>query len=80
MSVQPYEEVPVSSHGFTLSRFLWRHYERRIRGAVEACLKLNPGLSATLTIPVGTRVKVPLYSAKQQEAEEQRVIPTRWFD
>ncbi|MFS8180910.1 tail protein X [Pseudovibrio denitrificans] len=80
MADQDFEEIPVTSHGFTLSRLLWRHYKQRIRGSVEACLKLNPGLSATLTIPVGTRVKVPLISAGQQAVEEERVTPTRWFD
>ncbi len=55
----------VKSEGMTLARFIWATFRRQPVGLLEAALELNPGLAATVTLPVG---KVILFPAEMVAA------------
>nr|WP_319513682.1 tail protein X [uncultured Cohaesibacter sp.] len=65
------EVITVSRQGLTLSSLLWRKNKMRIEGLVERCLALNPGLSNTAILPVGTEVTMPILSAEEKQAGQE---------
>lgn len=52
--------VTVKVAGLTLSKLLWQESGERVDGLVERCLPLNPGLSASVILPVGSEVTIPV--------------------
>lgn len=55
------ERVVVKGDGITLSRLLWRRFQRPVPGQLARTLDANPGLAALGPyIPPGTSVTIPL--------------------
>jgi phage tail protein X len=60
MSTAPTITEVVQIEGLRLSQVIWRRFKRQPVGYIERVLGINPGISANIDIPVGTRVKLPL--------------------
>lgn len=46
--------------GLTLANVIWRKYRRQPDGFIGKVLDLNPGLSASIEIPVGAVIIFPI--------------------
>lgn len=68
------ETITVTREGQNLSGVLWARYKRLPDGLVEACLDTNPGLSASVIIPVGTEIRVPVEKVSAPTSLERDVI------
>lgn len=68
------ETVEIKIEGITLSNAIWRKYRRQPLGFIEKVLALNPGLSANVFIPVGTKIKLPVEDAVNTAAATPNVV------
>lgn len=72
-----YETHTVTFEGLTVPRLIWRRFKRPMPGYLEKVLDFNQGLSASVTIPVGTVVAFPLdplvETPKSRKAEAVRL-------
>lgn len=66
----------VRIEGLTLSNVIWRKYRRQPPGFIEKVLEMNPGLSATVEIPVGTVIIFPIEEIAA--AEQKRAVVRLW--
>lgn len=68
------DRVTVRNEGLTVAALLWQIDKSPTAGRVGEVLDLNPGLSKSLVIPVGTIVLVP----RPVEPEQQTDVISLW--